>query len=1852
MANPFLQASEPQGTPRESVNPFLQVAPVTAPSADKPGVISNLARGVGERASQIAGNLVRFTGTTAEELGDWLERQVPLGRVEVGSGGISFRSNTPAELEAEELAPLKEGARKLEQADLGYEERTTWEDVKSRPLANFIPFALEQGIVSAPDMASVIFALPSYIASRTAGIAQDRAANEGRTDATVEDFVKTSPAAVASAMLERLGTRGVLGLDDIVRAWKDIPGAAVKAGVKEGATEAGQNVIEYAGATVGTPPGFQPEVAAEQALQGAVAGTPFGGITRTATGAAQALRGSPDIGGAPTNQELGDLIAGIEARVPSPEITEPTVEPTIPPTQPAVTAVAETPPERGISPSVPVEQPEINRPSPARLRLEDLPPSILAGTPGVVGSSEATKLARKAQTNFKLSVKAKDAGNAEAERNFRKVAETALREAEALGFRLEQGAAESPTQQPEVPTPIASEVPPTSAAPVAPALAPQWEPIENGSAKFLSEDKTLHVFLRGDKYIGVIRQEGQEPLLLDRKFSTMAEAQAAVDNTFNSGVRLRAEAKSNRPMYEVVVDGGNAQTDVVATYNTPQAAAAEAKRLNTASNSQRYSTKRAAGAKRTASPPPTGLTQTVKETGANAATLVAHQLGARNNRYGFEHSPIYQELEASGKKLLVRPNLIKRDTDGAHAINMVSKLTAARVEKFLSPLMRRLTPDLRLVVDLDPNSLQAEPGSFGNFRGFGSGLGVIWISPDMQQDPVLLWSTLAHEFGHAVMMERFATAGTDVQQALYSSFHSQVRKTFKPDSTTTAGEFLADLYSPQSLHMFAGRLNDPTISAKQLMIDMPSLNDWYSFDEWMAEQVAKWMVTNQRAVNLADRYFASLARKIKDILRAAWNTIRRDGNPDMKPFEPVEAAKVWLDQMIAQKPEMPVSLIGARFAWRKGMVEARDTLKTDDISKMAVPQAPLHYARKAAQSLGISKKALAQTDNYIDKLKFWPNLLQLAWKNPHIQGLQRYVEIVRQWHIDKMAWVSRGDGRIKEWRKLGKETGDKLSKFLFDVDSMVYLKPGENGRWPTVPEIISLAQKHGLNRQAVDVYAGIKGDFLAVLDAIEKAWIKDAQRSFSDPAILARETFNIQTEMNTLRSRPYFPHERFGDWTVTVWDKNGKVIHYETTESAKEADRLAATLSRQPQFAGLRVGAGKLAEEVKIFRGLPPSLIKSLAAKMKGLTQAQVDQLDQIIFSMSPANSFAKKFARRKGTAGYSQDAMRGYASYFLHAGGHIARVQWQHDLDDAVKEVYASGRAMQGTHSAAAVGKRVGIGDYMARHVQYIMNPGNEWSALRSLAFFWHLGFNASSALVNLTQLPMVTYPYLAARFNDVKAANQMRKATTDLHKLLTLSVKLPQDELDATRKGIDMGFLDESMATDLAGASQYGVLGRIVPGTALERGRQKLAYASAFLFQTAEKVNRRVAFTAAYRLAKSDPGNSHVQEVVAANQLLYKDLLSQGWAPSNAGAFIFSRDAIDKSMFNYAAYARPEFVRGKKGAIFAFWMFKQNMLYFYKNDPGAARALIILAATSGLLGLPFADDLLQIVKYGSRLFGADFDAEKEARQLIIDLAGDDDTGRRTAEALMLGLGKESFGMTWAGEMLGVPIPGFDISSRLSMGSVIPGLQPALQGLAGEIKPDESIGRAFGEAVGASYGIPLTLLRATESGDFDDLKAWERVLPTAAKNAVRALRFYTQGQEVNNTGAEVLDFDVTDSRQAAEILGQAIGLTPTRLSRKWDMQAMQRDSIRYWVIQRSMLFDEFDKARRAKDREAMADVREAVRKFNREAPDKRLRLSGQDLVSSARQRDKNRKLMEQGKALQGTYEGVSGEVRALYPSD
>jgi len=237
---------------------------------DEDSFAGRVNRGIAGRVSTLGGGLVRFVGQSADELGDWLEEKVPLGMVDIGTDGISWRPSTKEDIaQPSFLLPL---ARDMESADFGYKEGTTWEEVKSEPLANILPWALETGLVSAPDMAAAIIALPAYIAARTGEMGQNRAENKGEKDATFQEFLEVLPASVGSAILERIGASKVFGISTPVQSIAEVPKEIAKRVLTDSAVEGVQEPLEYAAETIGTNVEFEPAVAAERALQGALSG--------------------------------------------------------------------------------------------------------------------------------------------------------------------------------------------------------------------------------------------------------------------------------------------------------------------------------------------------------------------------------------------------------------------------------------------------------------------------------------------------------------------------------------------------------------------------------------------------------------------------------------------------------------------------------------------------------------------------------------------------------------------------------------------------------------------------------------------------------------------------------------------------------------------------------------------------------------------------------------------------------------------------------------------------------------------------------------------------------------------------------------------------------------------------------------------------------------------------------------------------------------------------------------------------------------------------------------------------------------------------------------------------------------------------------------------------------------------------------------------------------------------------------------------------------------------------------------------------------------------------------------------
>ncbi|CAN7686722.1 hypothetical protein LJR030_003144 [Rhizobium sp. LjRoot30] len=293
------------------VDPTVSAPAIAKKQDDAGGFIdaaANIGRGAGERAFDLAGGMLRTAAVSGETVGDFVARSAKMAeqrRLELGREYPSWmrkpsetgekvlnRSEEDIARESDLLKWANHTATGLEATDFGYEPGTTWEDFKSSPLRNFVPFAVEQGLVSAPDMAAALANLPGYVAARTGELGQQRAQNNGTDNATVDDLLKALPAATVSAMLERFGARGMFGLNEVaVQSLKQVPKEALKAGVKEGATEAGQEGVEYLGSNLGTNKGADLGEMGEQMAAGAVAGTGFGAGVRTATAGTESVLG-------------------------------------------------------------------------------------------------------------------------------------------------------------------------------------------------------------------------------------------------------------------------------------------------------------------------------------------------------------------------------------------------------------------------------------------------------------------------------------------------------------------------------------------------------------------------------------------------------------------------------------------------------------------------------------------------------------------------------------------------------------------------------------------------------------------------------------------------------------------------------------------------------------------------------------------------------------------------------------------------------------------------------------------------------------------------------------------------------------------------------------------------------------------------------------------------------------------------------------------------------------------------------------------------------------------------------------------------------------------------------------------------------------------------------------------------------------------------------------------------------------------------------------------------------------------------------------------------------------------------
>lgn len=888
-----------------------------------------------------------------------------------------------------------------------------------------------------------------------------------------------------------------------------------------------------------------------------------------------------------------------------------------------------------------------------------------------------------------------------------------------------------------------------------------------------------------------------------------------------------------------------------------------------------------------------------------------------------------------------------------------------------------------------------------------------------------------------------------------------------------------------------------------------------------------------------------------------------------------------------------------------------------------------------------------------------------------------YMDIVRSYANTKMKQVERADTVLQTWKNLGKESANRVSKLLYEIST----ESDAAGRKLSLTEIEKIAATVKATPEEIAIWRGIDNSFSDILDDIHKGLVYEAARSFSEDLAAARafrdawmlaesdiekiqlveqftgepflnpesdqlghplftELENINSSIRRMSNKNYFPRSRMGEYIVKVtstqpgqeWDgttsaRAGETVGYYAYDSKKERDQALKDMLPDARNTGVAIVGDKLETEVYSMMGMPQIMIDKISRDLE-LTDEQRAQIRDISLNLSPGKRFLRHLQKRKGIAGYSMDAMRVYANYMMSAASHLARVEHSRDLIQSLNDFDSYLKDKRNTGLGTVLDDVTRLRDYYRRHFQYLMRPDNDWANLRAMGFLWYLGFNIKSALVNMTQIPLVTFPVLGAKYGDSLTTKTLMGAYADITSWLRKGNKLSADENALIDELREAGVIDESMVSELAGLGEANILKRVIPGMDLTSAFNKVSYYGGTLFRLGEKYNRLVTSLSAYRLARSK-GADHAAGVKEA------------------------RWAVETTQYEYTKWNRPELMRGKKSVIFMFWQYMQHSAFLFAGGQGSKAAMrmwVITALVAGIQGLPFAETLLDILDlsgtYLRKLFGAEdprVSTREWLRSLMMEITDQPDK-------ILYGMSSYwGLGPLHLASLFGLPMPNVDIQGSVGLGRMIPWLEPVTADAANF---DEKVGKVTAAVLGPIVGIPFSMYKAVASDDPNTWKNVEKAMPVFMKNAAQGARWLTEGRETFKGEGTFMDMTKPEDRVSAAL--KMIGFAPTAMGQKYrQIKAVQEATV-YYATRRQLLMQDFYYMRITKDREGLADVRKEIKDFNkvmRESPDlQKMQITGKDLNSSYRQRRVSVQRKEKGIADTKRERALQKRIQELYP--
>jgi hypothetical protein len=629
---------------------------------------------------------------------------------------------------------------------------------------------------------------------------------------------------------------------------------------------------------------------------------------------------------------------------------------------------------------------------------------------------------------------------------------------------------------------------------------------------------------------------------------------------------------------------------------------------------------------------------------------------------------------------------------------------------------------------------------------------------------------------------------------------------------------------------------------------------------------------------------------------------------------------------------------------------------------------------------------------------------------------------------------------------------------------------------------------------------------------------------------------------------------------------------------------------------------------------------------------------ERIITTLTSQNSRARKNLQRSGTPGWDKDVVRSVSEH-LETSAHVSAKKlyrnrlddillnndnWFGDperlqaLQDAVDNAATDGERARAQreydqyahmyrYMASSAGKKtvkvageevptLGRGEDYREYAKEVLRWysdtsnitdstedlfGEAGSRLKLVTVLMQLGGSVASAALNLISIPTHSLPYLASYnpargfgggYGMAKAANALWKALRDVR-----SPKLAEAEdfdkimRDGTwaQYGLtedEAQFLFAQTEQGTLQAAQFNALVGTARGKVFSNKAQAAVKLWMSMFSYTEQLNRRATALAAYRMEKDRA-------------------LAQGLSEEQAiaEAAEAARTAVNTAQGEYAMFNRPTMARGPVlQYVFVYKQFAIITVELLRNMPkdGQLMMLGFLLLLSGLKGLPFAEDLMDIVDTIAQMLGLPMaSVEKAAAEWI------DSVAPGVSPYVMKGVLDKMTGAT--------------VSTRVGMGDLLP-LTGAFRAGA---SPIQELQDFAGPVVGGMAGLVGTAASLTQYGaeviglrpDTTSLTGILRNAPLAAVRAFADGYAYMEDGRITNAKGQVVTADVG----AHTVIARMMGFYPAIATEQNDIVRLSKYVAEYSKAVKTDFVQAYVKAKLDGDAERMAQIRADVDAWN-----------------------------------------------------